>query len=253
MARGEERPTSLPGAVITGSSRGIGRAIARRLAGRGYGVSVNYSSERVPAEELVAEIEQAGGRAFAWQADVADFDEVKGLVEETAERFGGIRVVVNNAGFSQHKRIEEMTLADWDRALAVNLSAAFYAVKAALPYLRREPWARIVNISSLRAMSGSDHGAHYAAAKSGLVGLTKSLALELAPKITVNAVAPGYTRTDMTAGDLARHGEAIRSRIPAGRVAEPEEIAALVSFLVSEEAEYITGETININGGVYVR
>ena len=242
-----------PGAVVTGSSRGIGAAVARGLAARGFGVCVNYASREAPAEALVREIEAAGGRAFAREADVSDFEQAKGLVEETAERFGGVRVVVNNAGFSQHRTLEEMTVEDWARSLAVNLSAAFYTTKAALSHLRREPWGRIVNVSSLRAMTGSDHGAHYAAAKSGLIGLTKSLALELAPGITVNAVSPGYTRTDMTARDLERHGEAIRARIPAGRVAEPTEIAALVVFLASEEAGYITGETIGINGGIYMR
>jgi NAD(P)-dependent dehydrogenase (short-subunit alcohol dehydrogenase family) len=125
-------------------------------------------------------------------------------------------------------------------------------VKASLPYLKQEPWGRIVNICSLRAMTGSDHGAHYAAAKAGLIGLTKSLALELAPTITVNAVSPGYTNTEMNAQALAKHGDAIRAKIPAQRVAEPEEIAALVSFLASERAAYITGETINANGGIYM-
>ena len=253
MTRSRTSQEGFSGAVVTGSSRGIGAAVARGLAARGLGVCINYASRREPAEALVREIEAAGGRAFAKQADVSDFAQARALVEETAERFDGVRVVVNNAGFSQRRTLEQMTLEDWDRAIAVNLSAAFYVAKAALPYLEREPWARIVNVSSLRAMSGSDHGAHYAAAKAGLIGLTKSLALELAPRITANAVAPGYTRTDMTAGDLERHGEAIRARIPLGRPAEPEEIAALVVFLASEEASYITGETINANGGIYVR
>ena len=241
------------GAVVTGSSRGIGAAIATQLASAGYGVSVNYLSNRQRALELVHEIEASGGRAFPFQADVADFDAVGALVEETAKRFGGIRIVVNNAGFSQHRTVEEISIEDWNRSVAINLSAAMYTVKAALPYLRQEPWGRIVNICSLRAMTGSDHGAHYAAAKAGLIGLTKSLALELAPTITVNAVSPGYTNTEMNADALAQHGDAIRAKIPARRVAEPEEIASLVAFLASERAGYITGETINANGGIYMR
>lgn len=241
------------GAVVTGSSRGIGAAVAAQLASAGYGVSINYLANRQRALELVREIEASGGRAFPFQADVADFDAVQVLVEETAKRFGGIRIVVNNAGFSQHRTVEEISIDDWDRAVAVNLSAAMYTVKAALPYLRQEPWGRIVNICSLRAMTGSDHGAHYAAAKAGLIGLTKSLALELAPTITVNAVSPGYTNTEMNADALAQHGDAIRAKIPARRVAEPEEIASLVAFLASEQAGYITGETINANGGIYMR
>jgi 3-oxoacyl-[acyl-carrier protein] reductase len=241
------------GAVVTGSSRGIGAAIALALAERGYGVCVNYLTSRPAALDVVARIEAANGRAIAVRADAGDFDAVKEMVERTASAFGGIRIVVNNAGLSQHTTLEEMTVEDWNRSMAVNLSSAMFATKAALPYLRRELWARVVNICSLRAMTGSDHGAHYAAAKAGVIGLTKSLALELAPRITVNAVSPGYTKTDMTREALQTHGEKILSRIPAHRAAEPEEIAALVSFLSSEQAAYITGETINANGGIYVR
>jgi 3-oxoacyl-[acyl-carrier protein] reductase len=241
------------GAVITGSSRGIGAAIAKRLAAAGHGVSINYLTDRERAEAVVQAIEAAGGRGFPFEADVANAEAATELVKETARRFGGVQIVVNNAGFSQHRTVEEITLDDWHRALAVNLSAAFYTVKAALPHLKEQPWGRIINICSLRAMTGSDHGAHYATAKSGLIGFTKSLALELAPKITANALSPGYTRTDMTAATLIKHGEKIFSKIPARRAAEPEEIAALVAFLASEEAGYITGETININGGIYMR
>jgi 3-oxoacyl-[acyl-carrier protein] reductase len=242
-----------PGAVITGSSRGIGAAIAKRLASAGCGVSINYLSNRKRADQVVQSIEAAGGRAFPFQADVTNPEAAIELVKETVRQFGGVQIIVNNAGFSQHRTLREITVDDWSRALAVNLSAAFYTVKAALPYLEEQPWGRIINICSLRAMTGSDHGAHYAAAKSGLIGFTKSLALELAPKITTNAVSPGYTRTDMTASALAEQGERIFTKIPVCRTAEPEEIAALVSFLASEEAGYITGETININGGIYMR
>ncbi len=245
--------TNLPGAVITGSSRGIGAAIARRLAAAGYGVGINYLERADRADALVREIEGAGGRAIAIQGDVADYGQVRALVEGTADRFGGIRILINNAGFSQHRTVEEMTIEDWNRSIAVNLSSALYTVKAALPYLKAEPWGRIVSICSLRAMTGSNHGAHYAAAKAGLIGLTKSLALELAPTITVNAVSPGYTKTEMTAAALAKSGDAIYSKIPAHRAAEPDEIAALVAFLSSEDAGYITGETINANGGIYMR
>jgi 3-oxoacyl-[acyl-carrier protein] reductase len=241
------------GAVITGSARGIGAAIARRLAACGYGVSINYVSGKEKALELVEEIQSGGGRAFACRADVRDYDQVSNLVDQTANLYGGIRIVVNNAGFSQHTSVDDMSVEDWNRAVAVNLSGAFYTVKAALLYLQKLDWGRIINICSLRAMTGSNHGAHYSAAKSGLIGLTKSLALELAPSITANSISPGYTNTDMNAAAIAKNGEAIRAMIPARRIAEPEDIAAVVGFLASQEAGYITGETINANGGIYMQ
>lgn len=241
------------GALITGSSRGIGAAIATQLSEMGFGVVINYVSSASQADELVDRLKAEGREAISVKADVGDPAQVKALVEETAAAFGGIRIVVNNAGFSKHGTIEQIEESDWNRALAVNLSSAMYTVKYAVGYLRREPYGRVINICSLRAMTGSDHGAHYATAKSGLIGLTKSLALELAPRITVNAVAPGYTRTDMTRDSLERKGEQIFAKIPAGRAASPEEIASLVCFLASEDAGYITGETINANGGIYMQ
>jgi len=253
MMQSTKRRSDGPGAVVTGSSRGIGAAIAKRLAEAGYGVSVNYATNEEPARRLVAAIEADGGRAFAFRADVGDPEQAAALVEATAVRYAGVRLVVNNAGFSQHCTVEEMTIADWNRALAVNLSSALYTVKAALPHLKAQPWGRIVSICSLRAMTGSNHGAHYAAAKAGLIGLTKSLALELAPAITANAISPGYTNTEMNAAALAAKGDAIRASIPVHRVAEPEEVAKLVAYLCSEDAGYLTGETINFNGGIYMR
>ena len=205
----ENNVQSLPGAIVTGSSRGIGAAIARRLGALGHGVCVNYVSNKDRARAVAEEIEAAGGRAIVVQADVGDRQQVQRMVEESVSAFGGIRIVVNNAGFSQHTTLDGMTVDDWDRAIAVNLSAAMFTVQAALSHLKAEPWARVVNVCSLRAMIGSDHGAHYAASKSGLIGLTKSLALELAPTITVNAVSPGYTRTDMNAAALATREAAI--------------------------------------------
>ena len=244
---------SLPGAIVTGSSRGIGAAVARRLGAVGYGVCVNYIANEGRARAVAEEIEGLGGRAIVVRADVGDRQQVQRMIDETASAFGGIRIVVNNAGLSQHKTLGEMTVEDWDRAVAVNLSAAMFAVQACLPFLTNEPWARVVNICSLRAMTGSDHGAHYAAAKSGLIGLTKSLALELAPSITVNAVSPGYTRTDMNAAALATRENEIAAKIPVRRIAEPDDIAAVVAFLASAEAGYVTGQTINANGGLFMQ
>ena len=243
---------ALPGAIVTGSSRGIGAAVALRLAEDGYGIAVNYVTNKDRAEEVAARIRGHGGRAIVVRADVADYAQVQALVGEAIDAFGGIRVIVNNAGLSEHRTLEQMTVADWDRALGVNLSSAMFTVKAALDSLRAQPWARVINICSLRAMTGSDHGSQYAAAKSGLIGLTKSMALELAPLITTNAISPGYTRTDMTRSALESNADAITTKIPAQRVAEPEEMANLVAFLASEGAGYITGQTINANGGIYM-
>lgn len=241
------------GAVVTGSARGIGAATARKLAALGYGVCINFLSDEAAAAAVTQRIIADGGLAFPIRADVSDPDQARRLVEQTADRFGGVRVVVNNAGVSQHRAFADMSPDDWDFVVRANLSASAYVTMAAVALLHEQPYGRIVNICSLRAMTGSGHGAHYAAGKAGLIGLTKSLALELAPNITVNAVSPGYTNTDMNAASLAAKGDAIRASIPVRRVAEPEEIAALVGFLVSESAGYITGETINANGGIYMR
>jgi 3-oxoacyl-[acyl-carrier protein] reductase len=242
---------SLPGAIVTGSSRGIGAAIARRLGAVGYGVCVNYLANEDRARTTARDIESSGHRAIVVRADVGNREQVQRMIDETASAFGGIRIVVNNAGFSQHRTLGEITVDEWNRAIAVNLSAAMFTVQAALPFLKNEPWARVVNICSLRAMTGSDHGSHYAAAKSGLIGLTKSL--ELAPSITVNAVSPGYTRTDMNAAALATREDEIAAKIPGRKIADPDDIAAVVAFLASEEAGYVTGQTVNVNGGLFMQ
>jgi len=241
-------------ALVTGASRGIGAATAIRLAQDGCAVAVNYLHDRKGAEEVVAKIKALGRRAIALQADVGEPEQARRLVAQAAEELGGLQILVNNAGYSQHADIEGLKLEDWEKMIRVGLTAAFVCAQAAIPYMRRAGWGRIVNVASLRAMTGSDHGAHYASARAGIIGLTKSLALELARyKITVNAVSPGYTRTEMTREALERHGAEIAARIPLGRPAEPEEIAAVIAFLASDEASYITGETINVNGGIYMR
>ena len=241
-------------ALVTGASRGIGAATALRLANDGCAVAVNYRRSSSEAEAVVKRIESLGRRAIALQADVGDPAEARQLVERAAAELGGLNILVNNAGYSQHADLEGLKLGDWERMIQVGLTGAFVCAQAAVPYMKKASWGRIVNIASLRAMTGSDHGAHYASAKAGIIGLTKSLALELAKhKITVNAVSPGYTRTEMTREALEKHGVEIAKKIPLGRPAEPEEIAAVVAVLASEEASYITGETINVNGGIYMR
>ena len=240
------------GAIVTGSSRGIGRATAVRLSQEGFFITVNYSQDEEGAEKTVQEVEAHGGKAFAVQADVAEPKQVQVLVEKTISRYDELGVLVNNAGFSHHGTLDKLSHRKWQRSLDVNLSGAFNCAKEAAPYMQDLGWGRIVNISSLRAMTGSDHGSHYASAKAGIIGLTKSLALELAPKITVNAISPGYTRTPMTQESLEEKGEQIRSKIPLNRVAEPTEIAGVVSFLTSSDGGYLTGETLNVNGGIYM-
>jgi len=241
-------------ALVTGGSRGIGAATALRLARDGCDVAVHYRSNRAAAESVVDQIEALGRRAVALQADLGDPEQARKLVEQAAAELGRLQILVNNAGYSQHVDLERLSLEDWERMLRVTLTAAFICTQAAVPHMRQAGWGRIVNVASLRAMTGSDHGAHYAAAKSGLIGLTKSLALELAKyNITVNAISPGYTRTDMTRAALEKHGAEIARKIPLGRSAEPEEIAAVIAFLASDDASYVTGETVNANGGIYMR
>lgn len=241
-------------ALVTGASRGIGAATALALARRGFDVAVNYLRRKEEAEAVVHKIEQLGRRAIPLQADVADYSQVQKLVADTVEALGGLHALVNNAGYSSHYSLEDLPVEEWRRMVTVTLDGAFYCCKEAAPHMRRAGWGRIVNVCSLRAMTGSDHGVHYASAKAGLLGLTKSLARELAPEITVNAVSPGYTLTDMTRPALEdpQKAEQIRAQIPLRRPASPEEVAAVIAFLCSEEASYITGETINVNGGIYM-
>ncbi len=238
-------------ALVTGGSRGIGAATALRLAAKGYDVAITFRSQRLAAEAVAAEVERLGRRAVVLQVDLADPARTREVVREAAERLGGLHALVNNAGYVQRIPWEEISLEDWERMLAVTLTAAFVTAQVAVPYMIEAGFGRIVNVSSLRALTGSAHGAHYAAAKAGLLGLTKSLAAALAPHgITVNAVCPGFTATDMNREALEKRGKEIAAQIPLGRAAEPEEVAAVIAFLCSDEASYITGETISVNGGI---
>jgi len=238
-------------ALVTGGSRGIGAATALALAARGYDVAITYRSQRLAAEGVAAEVERLGGKAVVLQADLADPARAREVVREAADALGGLHALVNNAGYVQRMPWDEISLEDWNRMIGVTLTAAFITAQVAAPYMMEAGFGRIVNVSSLRALTGSAHGVHYAAAKAGLLGLTKSLALALAPHgITVNAVCPGFTATDMNREVLEKRGDEIRAQIPLGRAAEPREVAAVVSFLCSEEASYITGETISVNGGI---
>lgn len=238
-------------ALVTGGSRGIGAAAAVKLAAQGCDVALSYRTQRTAAEEVAAAIQRLGSRALILQADLADLEQARDLVHEAAEGLGGLHILVNNAGYVQRVPWEELSLEDWERMLTVGLTAAFVCSRHAVPYMREGKYGRIVNVSSLRALTGSAHGIHYAAAKAGLLGLTKSLALAVAPfGITVNAVCPGFVATEINQEALAARGDEIRAQIPLGRVATADEIAAVIAFLCSEEAGYITGETVSANGGI---
>ena len=236
-------------ALVTGGSRGIGRAIALALAGQGARVAVNYVTNRDAADEVVRQIGE--GRAVAIQGDVADAGDAKRLVEETIAAFGSLQILVNNAGLKQDNLLLRMSEDAWDRVMAVDLRGAYLTTKVALRPMIRQRWGRIVNIASVAGLVGNAGQANYAAAKAGLIGLTKSVAKEVASRnITANAIAPGLVETEMTADLTEEQQQAVLQMTPLGRAATPEEIAPAVAFLASEEAGYITGAVLTIDGGL---
>jgi len=237
--------------VVTGASRGIGRGIAEELGSKGAEVVVNYHSAGEAAAETVRAVEDAGGEAIAVQADVTDREEVEEMVEATHDAFGRPGVLVNNAGITADTKFESMTREDWDRVVEVNLGGTFNTTRAFFEDIRTVEEGRLVNISSVIGKQGNYGQANYAASKSGLFGMTRSLALELAGHdATANVVAPGYTKTDMIENVREDIKDRIRAKIPLDRFAEIEEIAAVVRFLASEDASYVTGEVIDVNGAM---
>ena len=238
-------------ALVTGASRGIGRAIAIRLASEGAAVAINYAGNVKAAEEVKAVIEAAGGRAMLVQADVADSTAVDAMIKAVIEAFGQIDILVNNAGIARDGLLMRMKEEDWDAVINTNLKGIFHCTKAVSKLMMKKRYGRIVNMASVVGLIGNAGQSNYAAAKAGVIGFSKSMARELASRgITVNMVAPGFIDTDMTAVLPDKVREAMVADIPLGKIGTPENVADAVVFLVSDQASYITGQTINVDGGM---
>ena len=239
--------------LVTGGDRGIGRAIVKALVESGGIVAFDYRTREDLAQELVEEITAQGGKAKAFQADVTDAETVETMVQSIHDELGPIEILVNNAGVNRDHSFAKMTKEEWEEVISVNLHGTFNVTKAVLPNLIEAGWGRVINISSIVGQRGNFGQANYAASKAGLLGMTKALALELAGKgVTVNAVAPGFIETDMTAGIPEEVTKKIHATIPVRRYGKPEEVAPAVVFLASEEASYITGHVLSVNGGLYL-
>jgi 3-oxoacyl-[acyl-carrier protein] reductase len=246
---GSQRRTAL----VTGGSRGIGRAVSLELAAAGNAIAVNYASRPDAADAVVAEIIESGGAAMAVQADVSDPDAVAAMFERVASELGAPEILVNNAGITRDNLILRLAVDDWDDVLAVNLRSAYLTSKAALRQMLRARWGRIINISSVSGIAGNAGQTNYAASKAGLIGFTKSLAKEVGSRgITANVVAPGYIETDMTdaLGDDVAAAAADSTTL--GRLGTPAEVASAVGYLASERASYVTGQVLVVDGGLAI-
>jgi len=237
--------------LVTGGSRGIGRAIALELGQRGASVAVGYAHNKEAAEDVAAEITRSAGQSFAFGCDVQDPGAIGPAVDAVVDRLGKIDALVNNAGITRDRSLAKMSAEEWNDVLQTNLDSVFHLTSRVLPHMVQAGYGRIVNISSVIGLHGNFGQANYAAAKAGIVGFTKSAALELARKgITVNAIAPGFIETEMIAAMPDEVRAKILAKIPMGRFGRPEEIAQAVAFLVSS-GDYITGQVISIDGGLY--
>jgi 3-oxoacyl-(acyl-carrier-protein) reductase len=239
-------------ALVTGASRGIGRAIALELAHRGAAVAINYRSDAGRAEEVANTIRDMGSDCIVVQGDVSKKDEARRVVQAVLDRWLRLDILVNNAGITRDRTMRKMTDEDWEEVITVNLNGTFYTTSAALPAMMNQRFGRIINISSLVGQSGAFGQANYSASKGGIIAFTKTVALESAKyNITANVIAPGYTSTDMVAAIPEDVAAKIKSKIPLGRFAEPEEVAQAAGFLAAD-ADYITGQELNVNGGVHM-
>lgn len=238
-------------ALVTGGSRGIGRAIVLALAQRGADVAINFAGNVAAAEQVAAEVQQLGRKAILVQGDVADTEACAAMVDKVVSELGRIDILVNNAGITRDGLLMRMKEADWDAVLTTNLKGVFNCTKAAVKYMMKQRAGKIVNISSVVGVMGNAGQANYAAAKAGVIGLTKSVAKEVASRgITANAVAPGFIATDMTSVLPEKVVEEMAAGIPLKRAGQPEDVANAVLFLVSDEAAYITGQTLHVDGGM---
>ncbi|UMT76725.1 3-oxoacyl-[acyl-carrier-protein] reductase [Staphylococcus roterodami] len=240
-------------ALVTGASRGIGRSIALQLAEEGYNVAVNYAGSKEKAEAVVEEIKAKGVDSFAIQANVADADEVKAMIKEVVSQFGSLDVLVNNAGITRDNLLMRMKEQEWDDVIDTNLKGVFNCIQKATPQMLRQRSGAIINLSSVVGAVGNPGQANYVATKAGVIGLTKSAARELASRgITVNAVAPGFIVSDMTDALSDELKEQMLTQIPLARFGQDTDIANTVAFLASDKAKYINGQTIHVNGGMYM-
>jgi len=247
----KNKPLAGKVAVVTGGSRGIGATIAKVLAENGASVAIHYQTRIDDANAIVKEIEEKGGISVAIKSDVSNPDDVKVFMEEIKKKFGKIDILVNNAGITRDRTFRNLTNEDWNDVIDVNLNSVFYTTKEVINHMLEQKSGRIINISSIIGQSGGFGQSNYAASKAGLVGLTKSLALETAKNgITVNAICPGFIETEMVKEMPEKVKEGIISKIPMRRLGRTEDIAEAVLFLTT--AEYITGQSININGGLHM-
>ena len=238
-------------AIVTGASRGIGRAIALEFGSRGARVVVNYNQNLSAADEVVRTISESGGQAFAHQADVSVFKQADDLVKTAIEKYGDLHILVNNAGITRDGLIMKMSESDWDDVIQTNLKSTFNCCKAAIRHMLRQRYGRIINIASVSGIMGNAGQTNYSASKAGQIGFTKALAREVATRtITVNAIAPGFIQTDIWSTAPEEALKSLMDLIPLGRVGQPEEIAKAAAFLASDDAAYITGHILTIDGGI---